>query len=71
VAPTLARLLPEYPNLKVEVINDYRFTDIVAERFDAGIRLEHVDRDMIAVLIGPDFDMAVVGSPAYHQARAA
>jgi LysR family transcriptional regulator, regulator of peptidoglycan recycling len=70
VAPTLARLLPEYPDLKVEVINDYRLTDIVAERFDAGIRLgEHVDRDMIAVRIGPDFDMAVVGSPAYHKAR--
>ncbi len=70
VAPALARLLPEYPDLKVEVINDYRLTDIVAERFDAGIRLgERVDRDMIAVRIGPDFDMAVVGSPAYHKAR--
>jgi DNA-binding transcriptional LysR family regulator len=71
LAPALAKLLPDYPDLKVEVINDYRLTDIVAERFDAGIRLgEQVDRDMIAVRIGPDFDMAVVGSPAYFETRA-
>jgi DNA-binding transcriptional LysR family regulator len=66
LAPALAKLLPEYPGLKVEIINDYRLTDIVAERFDAGVRLgESVDQDMIAVRIGPDFGMAVVGSPAY------
>jgi len=70
LAPALARLLAAYPDLKVEVVNDYRLTDIVAERFDAGIRLgEQVDRDMIAVRIGPDFDMAVVGSPAYFGSR--
>ena len=70
LAPALARLLPDYPDLKVEIINDYRLVDIVAERFDAGVRLgEEVDRDMIAVRIGPDFDMAVVGSPAYFEGR--
>lgn len=66
LAPALAKLLPDYPELSVEIINDYRLTDIVAERFDGGVRLgEQVDRDMIAVRIGPDFDMAVVGSPDY------
>ncbi len=60
LAPALAKLLPDYPGLKVEIFNDYRLTDIVAERFDAGVRLgEDVDRDMIAVRIGPDFGMAV------------
>src|SRR5215211_296608 len=72
LAPALAKLLPDYPDLKVEIINDYRLTDIVAERFDAGVRLgEQVDRDMIAVRIGPDFNMAVVGSPTYFQGRTA
>jgi DNA-binding transcriptional LysR family regulator len=70
LTPALARLLPDYPDLKVEIINDYRLTDIVAERFDAGVRLgEQVDRDMIAVRIGPDFDMAVVGAPVYFETR--
>jgi LysR family transcriptional regulator, regulator of peptidoglycan recycling len=50
LAPALAKLLPDYPDLKVEIINDYGLTDIVVERFDAGVRLgEQVDRDMIAV----------------------
>ena len=49
-------LLPRYPDIKVEVNVDYGFTDIVAERYDAGIRLgEQVAKDMIAVRIGPDF----------------
>ena len=66
LAPALAKLLPDYPDLKVEIINDYRLIDIVAERFDAGIRLgEQVDQDMIAVPIGPDFQVAVVGAPSY------
>lgn len=66
LAPAMARLLPNYPDLSIEVINEYRLVDIVAERFDAGIRLgEQVDQDMIAVRIGPDFEMAVVGAPAY------
>lgn len=68
LAPALAKLLPDYPDLKVEIINDYRLVDIVAERFDAGVRLgEQVDQDMIAVPIGPDFKMAVVGAPTYFQ----
>jgi DNA-binding transcriptional LysR family regulator len=72
LAPVLSGLLPDYPDLKVEIINDYRLVDIVADRFDAGVRLgEQVDKDMIAVRIGPDFDMAVVGSPAYFEGHAA
>ncbi|MCA0034547.1 LysR family transcriptional regulator [Mesorhizobium sp. B263B2A] len=64
--PVLAKFLPDHPDIKVEIIVDYSLTDIVAERFDAGVRLgEQVARDMIAVRIGPDMRMAVVGSPAY------
>lgn len=64
--PTLARLLPLYPDINVEVSIDYGLTDIVANRFDAGIRLgEHLAQDMIAVPIGPAFRMAVVGAPSY------
>jgi DNA-binding transcriptional LysR family regulator len=68
--PALAKLLPDYPDIKVEVIIDYGLTDIVAERYDAGIRLgEQVAKDMIAVRIGPDFCMAVVGAPSYFARR--
>ena len=64
--PALARLLPDYPDIAVEIMVDYGLTDIVAERYDAGIRLgEQVARDMIAVRIGPDMRMAVVGAPSY------
>ena len=64
--PALATLLPRYPDIKVELNIDYGFTDIVTERFDAGVRLgEQVAKDMIAVRIGPDFCMAVVGAPSY------
>lgn len=64
--PAVERLLPDYPDIKVEIIVDYGLTDIVAERYDAGIRLgEQVAKDMIAVQIGPDMRMAVVGSPSY------
>ncbi|RWM37098.1 LysR family transcriptional regulator [Mesorhizobium sp.] len=68
--PALARLLPNYPDIKVEVIVDYGLIDIVAERYDAGIRLgEQVARDMIAVRVGPEMRMAVVGAPAYFANR--
>lgn len=64
--PALARLLPKHPDLRIEVVVDYGMTDIVAENFDAGVRLgEHLAKDMIAVRIGPDMRMAVVGSPDY------
>lgn len=68
--PALAKLLPRYPDIKVELVVDYGLTDIVAERYDAGVRLgEQVARDMIAVRIGPEMRMAVVGAPAYFAAR--
>ncbi|PDS77365.1 LysR family transcriptional regulator [Rhizobium sp. L43] len=68
--PALEKLLPDYPDINVEMIVDYGLTDIVAERYDAGVRLgEQVAKDMIAVRIGPDMRMAVVGTPAYFAAR--
>jgi DNA-binding transcriptional LysR family regulator len=68
--PTLAEFLPRYPDIKVELIVDDGLTDIVAERYDAGVRLgEQVAKDMIAVRIGPDFRMAVVGAPSYFERR--
>ncbi|NKK72544.1 LysR family transcriptional regulator [Rhizobium leguminosarum bv. viciae] len=69
--PALQKLLPDYPDINVEIIVDYGLTDIVAERYDAGVRLgEQVAKDMIAVRIGPDMRMAVVGAPAYFDTRA-
>lgn len=69
--PRLDGFLTEYPDIKVEVILDNALTDIVAERFDAGIRLgEQVAKDMIAVRIGPDWRMAVVAAPAYFARHA-
>lgn len=68
--PAMAKLLPEYPDIHIEVIVDYGLTDIVAERYDAGVRLgEQVAKDMIAVRIGPDMRMAVVGAPSYFARR--
>jgi DNA-binding transcriptional LysR family regulator len=68
--PALAKLLPSYPDIKVEVSVDYGFTDIVAQRYDAGVRIgEDVAKDMIAVRIGPDMRMAVVSAPSYFQSR--
>ncbi|QAU34170.1 LysR family transcriptional regulator [Janthinobacterium sp. 17J80-10] len=70
LAPALAKLLPDYPDITVEIINDYGLADIVADRFDAGIRLgEQVAQDMIAVRIGPDFKQFVVGAPSYFEKR--
>lgn len=68
--PALAKLLPRYPDIKVELVVDYGLTDIVSERYDAGVRLgEQVAKDMIAVRIGPEMRMAVVGAPGYFAAR--
>jgi DNA-binding transcriptional LysR family regulator len=64
--PALAKLLPDYPGIVIEIVVDYGLTDIVTERFDAGVRLgEQVAKDMIAVRIGPDMRWTVVGSPSY------
>src|SRR5215467_9239922 len=68
--PKLAKLLRDYPDIKVEITIDYGLTDIVAQRYDAGVRSgEQVAKDMIAVRIGPDMRMAVVGSPSYFKGR--
>lgn len=68
--PKLEKFLRKYPDIKVEIMIDYGLTDIVAERFDAGVRSgEQVAKGMIAVRIGPDVRMAVVGSPAYLEGR--
>lgn len=64
--PALKKLLRDYPDIHVELSIDSSLTDIVADRFDAGVRLgESLARDMIAVPIGPELRMAVVAAPAY------
>ncbi|HVY24631.1 MAG TPA: LysR family transcriptional regulator [Steroidobacteraceae bacterium] len=69
--PKLESFLKRYPGIKVEITVDYALTDIVAERYDAGVRLgEQVAKDMIAVRIGPDFCMTVVATPGYFTNRA-
>jgi len=68
--PKLAPLLRHYPDLRIEMIADYGLTDIVAQQYDAGVRSgEQVAKDMIAVRIGPDMRMAVVGAPSYFRAH--
>jgi DNA-binding transcriptional LysR family regulator len=68
--PKLSKLLRDYPDIKVEVAIDYGLTDIVTQRFDAGVRSgEQVASGMIAVRIAPDMRMAVVGSPSYFKSR--
>ena len=66
--PKLAKFLAKYPDITVEISIDSALTDIVAQRFDAGVRSgEQVAKDMIAVRIGPDTSMAVIGSPSYFR----
>ena len=66
--PKLAQLLRDYPDIKVEISIDYGLTDIVAQRYDAGVRSgEQVAKDMIAMRIGPDQRMAVVGTHSYFK----
>jgi DNA-binding transcriptional LysR family regulator len=66
--PALKKILPDYPDIRVEIASDYGLTDIVAHGYDAGVRLgEQVAKDMVAVRIGPDIRMAVVASPAYFE----
>lgn len=69
--PMLARLLPDHPDIEVELAVNSGFVNIVSERFDAGVRLgETVERDMVAVRIGPDMRMAAVAAPHYFANRA-
>jgi DNA-binding transcriptional LysR family regulator len=64
--PRLAKILPEHPRLKIEMVIDYGLVDIVAERFDIGVRGgDQVAKDMIAVRIAPDRRFVIVGAPAY------
>jgi DNA-binding transcriptional LysR family regulator len=68
--PKIAKFLPHYPDINVEITVDAGLTDIVAERYDAGVRSgEQIAKDMIAVRIGPDIRMAVVGAPSYFAKR--
>jgi DNA-binding transcriptional LysR family regulator len=68
--PKLTKFLRQYPDIKIEIIVDYGLTDIVAGRYDAGVRAgEQVAKDMIAVRIGPDMRIAVVGAPSYFRER--
>ena len=70
--PAISRLLPKFPDVKVEIDIDYGLSDIVADRYDAGVRLgEQVAKDMIAVRVGPDLRMAVVAAPSYFATRPA
>lgn len=64
--PAIKRFLPAYPEVRIEITTDYGLTDIVGDRFDAGVRRGGlIARDMVAVPIGPEVPMAVVGAPAY------
>src|SRR5438876_1960724 len=70
LSPALMKFLPRYPDIKVEITVDHGLIDIVAQRYDAGVRSgEQVAKDMIAVRIGPDMRMAVVGAPSYFAKR--
>lgn len=68
--PAISRLLPLYPDIKVEIDVDYGLTNIVADRYDAGVRFgDQVAKDMVAVRVGPDLRLAIVGAPAYFAGR--
>lgn len=69
--PRLKKLMLEYPDIKIEITTDYGLTDIVAQRYDLGVRLgDQIAQDMIAVRIGPDLRMTMVASPDYFNGRA-
>jgi DNA-binding transcriptional LysR family regulator len=66
--PKLEKFLPDYPDIQVEINVEYGMIDIVAGRYDAGVRLgDQVAKDMIAVRIAPDMRMAVVATPSYFE----
>jgi DNA-binding transcriptional LysR family regulator len=66
--PAVKGLMVEYPDINVEISIEQRLVDLVAERYDAGVRLgERIEKDMIAVKIGPEMRMVVAGSPKYFK----
>ncbi len=68
--PRLAPLLFEYPDINIEIVSEYGLKDIVAERYDAGVRLgEQIDKDMISLPLAADSRFAVVGSPSYFSSK--
>lgn len=68
--PAIAEVTRAYPDIHIETVIDYGLTDIVAERFDAGVRLGGIiARDMIAVQIGPEMQSVIVGAPSYFEGR--
>lgn len=70
--PAVGKLLADYPDITVEIVSTYELSDVVAEGFDAGVRLgEHVARDMVAVRLGPDIPMAIVTAPDYLRSHPA
>src|ERR1700722_17883304 len=70
LAPAVARLVTDYPDIRVEIINDYGLIDIVAGRYDAGVRLgEQVAQDTAALRTGPDFRQVLVGAPSHLAKR--
>jgi len=72
VWPRIARVLEQYPDVRVEINTEYRLLDIAAERFDIGVRYgDQVQKDMVAVRLTPDVRMTIVGSPRYFETREA
>ncbi len=68
--PAMEKIANSYPDITLEIVIDVGLSNIVTERYDAGVRIgEAIEKDMIAVRIGPDLEMAVVGTPAYLEAR--
>ena len=68
--PRLSKVMQDYPDITIELVTEEGLIDIVSERFDAGVRVgEYVEKDMIAVRIGPEMRQAIVGSPAYLKAH--
>jgi DNA-binding transcriptional LysR family regulator len=68
--PRLAPVLPQYPDIHLEISSDYRLVDIAAERYDIGVRWgDQVEKDMIAVRLTPDMPLRIVAAPAYFAQR--
>jgi len=68
--PRLAAVLPQYPDIHLEISAEYRMVDVAAERYDIGVRWgDQVDKDMIAVRLTPDMQTMIVGAPAYFAHR--